>query len=191
MKWSNRIALVLVCAIALASAKAYAGGADTPRGDPPFGVAFMSDARGTKLNGVISIELTDPAVLPPPESSPIASAVRAILRLRHGGQIATFYTQVEDTHNCFDPDPNVKDCVRWEQSFEIGQIQDALLATLVSGADGILATFFPEKCPSGVCALVVTTKLVDESAEIFAPVTPGVPLPLSLFLVADIVLAVK
>ena len=189
MKWSNRIALVLLCVVALASAKAYAGGADTPPGDPPHGVAFMEKAKGTKLSGVIAAELTDVDLL-----NATASAFRGTLRLRRGGQIATFYTQVEDTHHCFDPDPNVNDCVRFEFSGEVSQIQDALVPALVGGTDGILATFFPDECPGGVCSLVVTVKLVEEFAQINSPVTPGLPSPpepLSLFFVTDVVLAVK
>lgn len=187
MQWSNRIALVLVCAVALTSAKAYAGGADTPPGEPPHGVAFMDRAKGTKLNGVITIELTDVDT-----ENATASAARGTLRLRQGGQIATFYSQVEDTHNCDNTDvPDLNDCVRWEFSFEITQIQEALLAELVGGMDGILDTFFGDECPDGVCSLVVTTKVVEESAEIIASVDPNVEQPKSLFLVADITLAVK
>jgi len=207
MRWSNRIALVLLCAVALVSAKAYAGGGDTPSGEPPFGVAFMSKAKGTKLTGVITIELTELDVIPvmfpsspdDPVPGPIAAAARGTLRLRRGGQIATFYTQVEDTHHCFDPN-DINDCVRWGFSSEIGDIQDALLAELVGGKDGILDTFFGDECPNGDCSLVVTTKLVEESAEINACVVPVVDPPpndpceggpKSLLLVADIVLAVK
>lgn len=186
MQWSNRIALVLVCAVALTSAKAYAGAADTPPGEPPHGVAFMERAKGTKLNGVITIELTDVDT-----ENATASAARGTLRLRQGGQIATFYSQVEDTHNCFDQDQMPFGCVRWEFSFEITQIQEALLAELVGGMDGILDTFFGDECPDGVCSLVVTTKVVEESAEIIASVDPNVEQPKSLFLVADITLAVK
>ncbi len=206
MRWSNRIALVLLCAVALVSAKAYAGGANVESGEPPHGVAFMERAKGTKLNGVITIELTELDTIPdpfPPKLArlPIASTARGVLRLRRGGQIATFYTQVEDTHHCFDPN-DINDCVRWGFSSEIGDIQDALLAELVGGKDGILDTFFGDECPDGDCPLVVTTKLVEESAEINACVVPvDVPMdplddpcdggPQSLFLVADITLAVK
>ena len=37
MKWSNRFALALLCAVVLASANVWAGGADSPAGDPPHG----------------------------------------------------------------------------------------------------------------------------------------------------------
>lgn len=184
MQWSNRFGLVMLCMVALASAKAYAGGADTPAGEPPHGVAYQSDAKGAKLNGVTSIELTDVNT-----ADFTASAARGVLRLRQGGQIATFYVKVEDTHNCSHADvPDENDCVRWEFAFEIEQIEEALLASLVGGPNGILATFFAEECgPNGdACSLVVTPKLVDESAEIIAAVGAG----RSLFLVADVVLAV-
>jgi hypothetical protein len=184
MKWSNRIALAFLCTVALASANAYAGAGDTPSGDPPHGVAFQSDAKGTKLSGVISIELTEVNT-----GDFTASAARGILRLRQGGQIATFYSQVDDTSNCSHTDvPDENDCVRWEFAFEIEQIEEALLASLVGGPDGILATFFGEECGANgdACSLVVTPKLIDESAEVIADVGAG----RSLFLVADVTLAV-
>lgn len=186
MKWSNRVALALLCAVALASANAYAGGGDTPfSGDPPHGVAFQSDAKGQKLSGVISVELTELNT-----AAFTASAARGTLRLRQGGQIATFYGQVEDTHNCSHTDmPDVNDCVRWEFSFQIEEIENALLESLVAGPDGILATFYGDECGvnGDMCSLVVTPKLIDESAEIISVVGTG----LSLFLVADVVLTVK
>jgi hypothetical protein len=185
MQLLNRFFLTLACGLLLTSGDALAGGADSPLGDPPHGVAFQSDAKGTKLTGVITIELTE---INPAQFT--ATAARGILRLRQGGQLATFYTQVENTHDCSDADvPDLNDCVRWEFNFEVEEIEAALLDSLVLGLNGILATFFRDDC--GVngdeCTLAVTPKLIDETAEIFATVGSST----SLMLVADVVLAVK
>ncbi len=183
---AKRTAIALACALALWATEAWAGAADSPNdGEPPNGVAYQSDAAGTKLTGVISVELTQIDTV-----EFTATSARGVLRLRKGNEIHTFYSEVEDTHDCSDADvPDENDCVRWEFAFEIQQIQEALVEAFTLGSNGILATFFPKDCgPLGdACSLVVTPKVIEESAEVIAPTGGGS----SLFLVADVVLAVK
>jgi hypothetical protein len=180
------IVMAIAGAVCLYGLNAWAGAADSPNsGEPPKGVAYQSDAKGTKLTGVISIELTQVDT-----TEFTATAARGTMRLRQGNELHTFFAEVDDTHDCSDLDmPDENDCVRWEFEFEIEQIEEALLAEFTAGPNGILAKFFGAECgPNGdTCSLVVTPKLIDESAEIFAVTGGG----LSLFLVADVVLAVK
>ena len=84
-----------MCAWAVCGPDALAGSANSPpgSGDPPKGAAFKKDAQGTKLNGVISIELTEVFGFE-------AKSARGILRLRRGNDLRTFFARVVDLHDC-------------------------------------------------------------------------------------------
>ncbi|UCE87003.1 MAG: hypothetical protein JSU66_04520 [Deltaproteobacteria bacterium] len=166
----------------LAASEVRAGNADSPDGEPPRGVAFQSDAKGTKLNGVISIELTEVVGFE-------AESARGILRLERGRDLpVTFFAEVAELHPC----PSVADpdrrCVLWKFDSQIEEIQGALLAGY---AADILDQFFDGQ------PLTITPKRISKSAEVpvtFSPTGCGElgDLPCkSLFLVMDVEVAVK
>ena len=64
------------------------GSPDTPPGVPPYGVATQSDAAGTKLTGVISIEYGYGGYECP---GALCYDSRILLRLKKGPQLVTFY----------------------------------------------------------------------------------------------------
>ena len=64
------------------------GSPDTPPGVPPYGVATQSDAAGTKLTGVISIEYGYGGYECP---GALCYDSRILLRLKKGPQLETFY----------------------------------------------------------------------------------------------------
>lgn len=64
------------------------GSPDTPPGVPPYGVAIQSDAAGTKLTGVISIEYGYGGY---PCPGTLCYDSRILLRLKKGNETKTFY----------------------------------------------------------------------------------------------------
>jgi hypothetical protein len=88
--WTSLAALLVGVSLA------FAGGAgEQPSGEPPFGVAIQSDAQGTKLTGIGSMEFynidtRNPAVAIPAD-------VRVHVRLRQGNRVDTVFTEVTAT----------------------------------------------------------------------------------------------
>jgi hypothetical protein len=188
---SKNLAIGLGGAIAcvLFSPETFAGPADSPSDEPPCGVMFQTDAKGTKLNGVIAIELTDVDA-----QATEAVEARAVVRLRKGKDIEPleiFVASVSDIHDC-PPPPAAPErtCVRYGFAEDRQDIQAALLTQL---GPVILDRFFPGESKT------ITTKRVDR----FVDNTPGVVVSpsgcgelgdqpcQSLFSVADLELAVK
>lgn len=66
------------------------GSPDTPPGVPPYGVATQSDAAGTKLTGVISIEYGYGAYAC---EGTFCYDSRILVRLKKGNQLKTFYAE--------------------------------------------------------------------------------------------------
>jgi hypothetical protein len=66
------------------------GDPDTPPGVPPYGVAIQSDAAGTKLTGVISIEY---GAGPTTREGMFYYKSRILLRLKKGNEVKTFYAE--------------------------------------------------------------------------------------------------
>jgi hypothetical protein len=63
---------------------AFAGtGLDSPQGDPPFGLKVQGDAKGTKLDGVVSIEFFNSFDCSF-DNSLTCSEAKIVLRLRQG-----------------------------------------------------------------------------------------------------------
>jgi hypothetical protein len=77
------VAFAAVTAVAAFAPAAFGSFSDRPdSGEPPMGVAFQSDAQGTKLTGVVSIELL--AVERTGTLTIATGGARAVLRLRKG-----------------------------------------------------------------------------------------------------------
>jgi hypothetical protein len=88
-QFSKVLLLVLLLFGALVFAKQ-----EQPPGEPPFGVAVQSDAKGTKLNGALFAEFyscSDPDV-----NGHVSCNGRFVLRLRKGNtkDLETFYAQI-------------------------------------------------------------------------------------------------
>lgn len=166
----------LLAAAALGPA-AFAGLSDRPdSGEPPLGVAFQSDAQGTKLNGVIAIELLAVEVTPP--STRIATeGARAVLRLRKGKEGPRgFFTALAGPIDVSTPE-------------DIAALQadllDAFRNPILSGAIG----FFGDQC--GLAGtdcpdVTITPKRISESVGV--ETSDGSD---SLYFVSDVELAVK
>jgi hypothetical protein len=185
------LAIVLGGAIAclLFSPETFAGPGDSTTDEPPRGLMFQTNAKGTKLNGFFAIELTDVDA-----QAEEAVEARAVVRLRKGKDIVPleiFYASVSDIHDCPpSPEPPERTCVRYGFDQDKADIQAALLTEL---APIILDRFFPGESKT------LTTKRIDQ----FADNTPGVVVSpsgcgelgdqpcTSLFSVADLELAAK
>jgi hypothetical protein len=171
------LALAAVLAAAALGPAAFAGLSDQPdSGEPPLGVAFQSDAQGTKLNGVIAIELLAIEITLP--STRIATeGARAVLRLHKGNEGPRgFFTALAGPIDVSTPD-------------DIAALQadllDAFRNAILSGAIG----FFGEKC--GLAGtdcpnVTITPKRIDESVSV--ETLDGSD---SLYFVSDVELAVK
>ncbi len=92
---------MILLAIALTCSLAYAGSGapqQADAGDPPYGMAYQSDAAGTKLNGVICIEYYN-VDIPGDPGNPLNSTANAkiVLRLQKGsGDPVLLYGTAED-----------------------------------------------------------------------------------------------
>jgi hypothetical protein len=79
------VAAAAVVAAATFAPAAFGSFSDRPESaEPPLGVAFQSDAQGTKLSGVFAIELLEIAVVGTTRTA--EGGARAVLRLRKGGE---------------------------------------------------------------------------------------------------------
>lgn len=63
--------------------------------EPPYGIAVQSDAAGTKLDGVISIEFFNFRADTEPPYGEVADA-RFVLRLKQGNAIHAFYGETDE-----------------------------------------------------------------------------------------------
>jgi hypothetical protein len=174
--------LVVLLAMTLAGAAAWAGGSPTGQsGSPPKGVAIQSDAAGTKLTGVLFIEFEDVRSC----QGLVSDAARLVLRLGHGNDLETF----TDVINCTNSPSACKtgvfegcgpDPVTLIDLNKISAIQNALTAIV---KDQILDTFF------GTTSLGITLTRLQEFSILDDPPPPASPF--SRFAVADVDLAVK
>lgn len=153
--------LSLSISMLLLATSALAGGGSSgdPLGEAPFGVVTQSEAKGTKLSGVMVMEV---ALL----DEETASSIRTIARLRQGPQLGTVHA--------FVPGPF--------QLEDTPEIQAAVFAAL---APRVKAKFFSVECGNfgDECP---TIELVLKSIEEVGNVDDGVSL---LFHVADIVVS--
>ena len=89
-----RTLMMILLAIALSFSLAYAGSgapALSEGGQPPYGMAYQSDAAGTKLNGVICIEYYN-VVIPGGNPQNSTADAKIVLRLQKGsGEPILFY----------------------------------------------------------------------------------------------------
>ena len=139
-----------------------------------MGVAFQSDAQGTKLNGVVSIELLTVQRI---GAQTIATGgARAVLRLRKGKEGPRgFFTTLAGPIDVSTPE-------------DIAALQadvlDAFRTQILSGAIG----FFGDQCGlAGTdCDLTITPKRIDESVVVSTFDDSD-----SIYFVSDVELAVK
>ena len=147
----------LVSALVLA-APAFGGSGADPDGTP-FGLTTDSDAKGQKLNGVMTIEFTMLDIR-------FASQARVLVRLRSGSQLGSVFVTVPGPLDTDDPD----------------SVQAAVFAVIEAP---LLAKYFPVECgPLGdQCpGLELVLKDVEE-------VTTTDDGAAALFLVGDVVVA--
>ena len=119
----------------LAAPAAWASFAD-PTGAAPFGITVQPDAKGQKLDGVVTMEFV---ML----DDRFASHARVVLRLRKGSQLGTVYALVPGVLDTEDPE----------------SVQAAVFDVI---EEKVKAKFFPEECgPSGLSCPAVTIVLKD------------------------------
>jgi hypothetical protein len=179
MKTNRRFAWIAWAAVAAAAGFApasFGSFSDRPdSGEPPMGVAFQSDAQGTKLNGVVSIELLDVQVTGTTRTA--EGGARAVLRLRKGGEGPRGFSAA------------LAGPIDISSADAITQLQIAVLAVfrdqILSGAIG----FFGDECglAGTACpAVVITPKRIDEAVVVST--FDGSD---ALYFVSDVELAVK
>ena len=92
MKWYLKSPFVWLLLASLAFASG--GSVEQPPGEPPFGLKIQGDTKGTKLDGVISIEFYDCAAT----TAGTVCDARTVLRLRQGttNALKMFFGETED-----------------------------------------------------------------------------------------------
>jgi hypothetical protein len=125
------VGFVALGACLLLAQPLWAAGGNQPDGNPPFGVAPQSDAKGTRLQGVFVIEFLNS------DGQTAFNGARGILRLRKGSQLEDYNTLL--------PGP-----VQYGTGGEQQAVQAALIDAM--GQD-VLDDFLPGEaaCPA-VCA---------------------------------------
>jgi hypothetical protein len=85
------LGLTVFLAVSFTVTSVFAASGNKPGGDPPYGLKVQGDAKGTKLIGVIYIELSDD----PTNTEPCNgyNTLNAYVRLRQGADSATFTTE--------------------------------------------------------------------------------------------------
>jgi hypothetical protein len=144
---------------------AFAGtGLEQRPGEPPFGLKVQGDAKGTKLDGVISIEFYNCGPDPSPEPKGTLCDARIALRLRQGNTAALqmFFGDLTDVI-----------------ASSPAAVQTAIEDTL---EQQVVAAFFPGQ------NLTTTLKNVTEYGriEVSTDFTPP-----SIFVLADVQIAVS
>jgi hypothetical protein len=166
---------VVLGACLLLTQQSWAAGGFNPDGNPPFGVAPQSDAKGTRLQGVFVIEFLNVD----PMTGDANDGARGILRLRKGSQL--------EDYNSLLPGP---------VAYGTGGEQQAVQAALIDAmGQDVLDDFLPgeqacaataEVCPDD-CACIKVKRL-DEFVQVDPDENPD--LTKDQFFVMDIELAV-
>lgn len=102
---------------------AWAQSAADPTGEPPIGIEEKSGAKGPALAGVLAVKLINVNIVE-------ADAAEAVVRLRRGSTLDTFFAALDGP-------------ILFETDEEKAQLQADLLDAL---RDQILGSFFPETC---------------------------------------------
>jgi hypothetical protein len=149
---------LLACLALLAAPAAWASFAD-PTGAAPFGITTQPDAKGQKLDGVVTMEFS---ML----DDRFASQARVLLRLRKGSQLGALYAFVAGPLDTEDP----------------AAVQAAVFAAITAK---VKAKFFPEECGAAGTACPGTDIVLKEFDEV-AITDDGVS---QLFVVGNLVLS--
>ena len=80
------LALTVLLAFSFAATATFAASGNQPPGDPPYGLKLEGAAKGTKLIGVLYVELSDFGTCGG------YTALNATIRLRQGSEIVAFTT---------------------------------------------------------------------------------------------------
>lgn len=139
---------MMLAACLLLTQQSWAAGGNQPDGNPPFGVAPQSDAKGTRLQGVFVIEFLNS------DGQTAFDGARGILRLRKGSQLEDYNTLL--------PGP-----VAYGTSGEQQAVQAALIDAM--GQD-VLDDFLPsEVACAGMCTddcACIKVKRLEEFVQV-------------------------
>ena len=141
-------------------------------GDPPYGLAIQSNARGAKLYGELFLEHYD-YLQDSITGIKSAEILRVVVRLRKGDLIKTYFADLDCSY-----EPLQDACTEGRyDTLKDGIIQQAIISKM---KDQVLLDFFGGK------SLTITLKNIEEYGIVFNTETPTSAMSLS-----DIELAVK
>jgi hypothetical protein len=165
--WKTLITVFVILGTMFIYSNAYSGGYSRPdSGDAPYGVAYQSDAAGTKIAGVCVIDFPDYI---PPVSNPtnplypgdLATVARVVLRLEVPGQLEVFYSEIPGSFHLFDdPYSTQVQLISWFENSvvaafgEPGQnltLRDVSEFASVNLLDGVTPMIFRDQTDAAVC----------------------------------------
>jgi hypothetical protein len=165
----NSVMKYILLLVLAGGALVFAGeGLERPPGEPPKGTAVQSDAPGTKLSGVISIELYHI------ENNGALADARIVLRLRKNNDFDTLYGEA------FDIDPRNP---ATSQAAIVAAMKPQVIDRFFGNNDG-------DTTNDNAASFNLRTKALEEFGRVNADTTlTGVQG--SIFILADVVIAVQ